>query len=92
MNILPPNPIPPEVVFNGDLDQLASRDDADIKDVASRFEGLFVSMLLKTMRETMTSGELFGGDTADIWGGVFDQCLGDEMAKSGGLGLIEQLV
>jgi Rod binding domain-containing protein len=91
MNVLPTNAIPPEVAMSGDLEALASRPDVDVKEVASKFEGLFVSMLLKTMRESMTSGEMFGGDNADVWGGVFEQYMGDELARSGGLGLVEQL-
>jgi Rod binding domain-containing protein len=58
---------------------------------SEQFEGVFLSMLIKSMRTTMTEGELFGGDTADIWGGVFDQQLGEMLARHGGLGLMEQL-
>ena len=61
-----------------------------IEDAAKQVEGLFVSMLLKTMRETMAS-EMFGGDGADIWGGMFDQSMGEHIVSAGGLGLVEQL-
>lgn len=63
---------------------------AKVEDAARQFEGLFVSMLLKTMRETMAS-EMFAGDGADVWGGMFDQSMGEEIAKSGGLGVVDQL-
>ncbi len=63
---------------------------AKLEDVARQMEGLFVSMLLKTMRETMAS-EMFEGDGADVWGGMFDQALGEQIAAGGGLGLVEQL-
>jgi peptidoglycan hydrolase FlgJ len=63
---------------------------ARIEEAAKQVEGLFVSMLLKTMRETMAS-EMFGGDGADIWGGMFDQSMGDHIVSAGGLGLVEQL-
>jgi Rod binding domain-containing protein len=61
------------------------------EEMATKFEGVFVSMLLKTMRETMTSGEMFGSDGADIWGGMFDQYMGDAIAQSGGIGLMSQM-
>jgi len=61
-----------------------------IEDAAKQVEGLFVSMLLKTMRETMAS-EMFGGDGADVWGGMFDQTMGEHIVSAGGLGLVDQL-
>lgn len=63
---------------------------AKLQDVAQKMEGLFVSMMLKSMRETM-AGDMFAGDGADIWGGMFDQSMGEQIASSGGLGLMEQL-
>lgn len=73
------------------VESRAAQADARQKDAATQLEGVFVSMLLKTMRETMTEGEMFGNDTSDIWGGIFDQAMGDAVAKDGGLGLAEQL-
>jgi flagellar protein FlgJ len=61
-----------------------------VEEAAKQVEGLFVSMLLKTMRETMAS-EMFGGDGADIWGGMFDQSMGEHIVSAGGLGLVDQL-
>jgi Rod binding domain-containing protein len=61
-----------------------------VEEAARQVEGLFVSMLLKNLRETMASG-MFEGDGADIWGGIFDQAMGDQIASAGGLGLVEQL-
>ncbi|HVJ67717.1 MAG TPA: rod-binding protein [Caulifigura sp.] len=63
---------------------------AKLEEAAKQMEGLFVSMLLKTMRETM-AGEMFAGDGADIWGGMFDQSMGEQIASAGGLGLVDQL-
>jgi flagellar protein FlgJ len=77
---------------NADLEMLkSSSTDSSIADVAKKFEGVFMSMLLKTMRESMTDGEMFGGDEADIMGGIFDQYMGDAMSQSGGLGVVSQL-
>jgi flagellar protein FlgJ len=55
--------------------------------VASDFESVFTSMMLKEMRKTLESGSLFGEDTSDIYGGMFDQFLGQHMVDSGGIGL-----
>ena len=88
MNALSSLPAPGGTALLG-LD-LGNAPAAKVEDAARQLEGLFVSMLLKTMRESMAS-EMFGGDGADVWGGVFDQSMGEEIAKSGGLGLVEQL-
>jgi flagellar protein FlgJ len=61
-----------------------------VEEAAKQVEGLFVSMLLKTMRESMAS-EMFGGDGADIWGSMFDQSMGEHIVSAGGLGVVDQL-
>lgn len=60
-------------------------------EIASEFEGLLLSQLLRQMRTA--GGEeaaLFPGDTSDTLGGLFDQCLGQFLAARGGLGLARQ--
>jgi peptidoglycan hydrolase FlgJ len=59
--------------------------------VAKSFEGLFMSLVLKEMRKTLEPGALFGKDSGDIQGGLFDQYLGQHLAKSGSLGLARML-
>ncbi|MBX3444706.1 MAG: rod-binding protein [Planctomyces sp.] len=61
-----------------------------IQNAVKQFEAVFASLLIKTMRETMTSGEMFGGDTADVWGALFDQHMGEAMTQGDGLGLMKQ--
>jgi flagellar protein FlgJ len=56
-------------------------------DVAVQFESLFISLLLKEMRQTEQGGGLFAGESSDTYGGIFDLYLGEHLAKSGGLGL-----
>jgi Rod binding domain-containing protein len=90
MNILPAAPAASMLPLSDDR-ALHVRPGASVEELATQFEGVFVSMLLKTMRETMTSGEMFGGDSADVWGGIFDQHMGEAMARAGGLGLMDQL-
>ncbi|WP_437204122.1 rod-binding protein [Planctomicrobium sp. SH664] len=66
---------------------------ADPKQLATEFESVFVSMLLKQMRESSTMGGegegLFPGDSADTYGGMFDMYLGRHIAQAGGIGLAE---
>lgn len=59
--------------------------------VAKDFEGVFTSMMLKEMRKTLEPGSLFGEDSSDIYGGLFDQFLGQHMADSGGIGLARMI-
>jgi Rod binding domain-containing protein len=54
---------------------------------AKDFESVFTTMLLKEMRQTLESDSLFSGDSSDIYGGLFDQFLGQHIADAGGLGL-----
>lgn len=60
--------------------------------VARQVEGLFASLLLKEMRGNGSEGGLFGGDSSDVLGGMFDQYMGQAIADAGGLGLRDYLV
>jgi len=61
-------------------------------DVAAReMEGLFVSLLLKEMRQTSSEGGMFPGDSSDTFGGMFDLYLGKYIAESGGIGLADSI-
>lgn len=60
--------------------------------VARQVEGLFASLLLKELRGNGTEGGLFGGDSSDVLGGMFDQYMGQSIADAGGLGLRDYLM
>jgi Rod binding domain-containing protein len=62
-----------------------------IEKVASDFESLFTSQLLKEMRKSLDPETMFGGDGGDVYGGMFDQFVGQQMAQSGGFGLAKML-
>jgi Rod binding domain-containing protein len=64
---------------NGDL--------KNIEKVATGLESMFFSLLCKEMRETLEPGTLFGGDQGDVFGGMFDQFLGEHLAQGGSLGI-----
>jgi flagellar protein FlgJ len=59
--------------------------------VAREFEGLFVSLLLKQMRQSFGGESLIPADSGDVIGGMFDQYLGQHIGGSGGLGLAKVL-
>jgi peptidoglycan hydrolase FlgJ len=90
MNVsaLPGNPILPPL---GDPSALAgqsnSKDPRAVESVATGFESLFASMLLKQMRQSIGQGSLFEGDKADVLGGMFDYFMGQHLAPSGSLGI-----
>lgn len=65
-----------------------SPDPAAIRQAAKQLEGVFVSLLLKSMRENATEEGLFGGgDQSDVYGGLFDQFMGTHLAEAGSLGI-----
>jgi Rod binding domain-containing protein len=63
-----------------------------LKDAAQGFESVFLSMLLKEMRQTLEPGSLFGNDSSDIYGGLFDQFMAQHLAQGKGMGLAQALL
>lgn len=55
--------------------------------VAQDFESVFASMLLKEMRQSLEPGTMFGDDSGDVYGGLFDRFFGEQMTQGNGLGL-----
>lgn len=72
---------------NDDLFALGRKQPAEL---AREFEGLFVSMLVKQLRQSSESGAgLFPGDPSDTYGGMFDMYMGRHLAESGGIGMAQ---
>lgn len=71
--------------------QLSSRSEKarleNIDHVAEEFEAVFMSMLIKQMRETLPEGGFFGSESSDSFGGLFDLYMGQHMSKSGDIGI-----
>jgi len=68
-------------------------DTKDIKEACAEFESLFISFMLKTMRDTIPkSGLLNGGMAEDVYTSMLDQELAKKMAERGGIGLSSLLV
>ena len=84
-------PILPTSVIGSDpaslVNPLNSAKGRSVDDVARDFEGMFMSIMLKQMRETLEPGSFFGSDSADVYGGLFDLYMGQHLAQAGGLGL-----
>jgi Rod binding domain-containing protein len=59
---------------------------ADAKAVGAEFEGVFLSMLLKQMRQSLDEG-FFAGDSGDSFGGMFDLFLGKQLAEASPIGV-----
>lgn len=60
-------------------------------EVAKDFEALFASMLLKEMRKTLADG-LFGSESSDVYGGLFDLHMGEAISEGRGLGIKELIL
>jgi flagellar protein FlgJ len=71
--------------------QARAGDPRSIERVAADFEAMFVSLVLKEMRQTLEPGSLFGMDAGDSFGGLFDLYLGKHLAQSGGFGVGEMV-
>lgn len=58
------------------------------REAAQAVEGMFVSLLVAEMRKTLDGGGFFGdGPGSDVFDGMFDRLMGEEIAKQGGFGL-----
>jgi flagellar protein FlgJ len=66
---------------------------ANLHKAATQFEGVFLQMVMSSMRDTVPQDTLFGKDSSSeqTWQGMLDNEYSQQMAKSGGVGLAEQL-
>lgn len=71
----------------------AKRDpDAALKTVAQQFEGIFLNMMLKSMREASPKGELFDSQQSEMYTQLFDQQLSQKLSTTRGVGLADMMV
>jgi Rod binding domain-containing protein len=59
----------------------------DNQAVATAFESMFTTLLVKQMRQTLEPDTMFGGDRGEVLGGLFDFYLGQHLAQTGMLGI-----
>lgn len=67
---------------------------ANLHGAATQFEGVFLQMVMSSMRETVPQDSIFGKDSAQsqqTWQSMLDDEYSQQMAKSGGVGLAKQL-
>lgn len=72
-----------------EVDRLAAgaEDLAGAEEAAERLEGLFATLLVKEMRRALPEGFFGDGSAADIYGGWFDEHVGEALARDGALDL-----
>lgn len=62
-----------------------------IKGVAKQFEAIFVSMMLKSMRDATHSEGMFDNDASKMYTSMFDQQISQKIAAGKGIGLADML-
>lgn len=58
-----------------------------VQKVIEEFEGVFMSMMIKQLRETDSGEGFFPGDHSDTYGGMFDLFMGQHLARGAQTGL-----
>ena len=58
-----------------------------VQKVIEEFEGVFMSMMIKQLRETNNGEGFFPGDHSDTYGGMFDMFMGQHLARGSQTGL-----
>ncbi|GJL47183.1 flagellar protein FlgJ [Citrobacter farmeri] len=65
---------------------------ANIRPVARQVEGMFVQMMLKSMREALPKDGVFSSDQTRLYTSMYDQQIAQQMTAGKGLGLAEMMV
>ena len=73
--------------MNEDAQRMASR----MQKAGEDFEGVFMSLMIKEMRNTLEGG-FFGEESSDSYGGMFDLFVGQDLAKSQPLGISKMML
>ncbi len=66
--------------------------DAALKAVAQQFEGIFINMILKSMREATPKDGMFDSEQGNLYTQLFDQQLAQKLSTGKGLGVADMLV
>ncbi|MDW2741211.1 MULTISPECIES: flagellar assembly peptidoglycan hydrolase FlgJ [Enterobacteriaceae] len=76
-----------------DLKAKAGQDPkANVKAVAQQVEGMFVQMMLKSMREALPKDGLFSSDQTRLYTSMYDQQIAQHLSGGKGLGLADAMV
>jgi len=60
-----------------------------LNEVAKQFESVFVSMMMKEMRNTLPKDGMFSSNEMESYQEMFDQQLSLDLSRNGGLGLAD---
>ena len=66
--------------------------DAALRAVAQQFEGIFMNMMLKSMREATPKDGMFDSEQGNFYTQLFDQQLAHKLSTGKGLGVADMLV
>jgi len=66
--------------------------DAALKAVAQQFEGIFMNMMLKSMREATPKDGMLDSEQGNLYTQLFDQQLAQKLSTGKGLGVADMLV
>lgn len=66
--------------------------DAGLKAVAQQFEGIFLNMMLKGMRDGLPGNEIFDNDQSKLYTQMFDQQLSQKLSAGKGIGLADMII
>ncbi|MSR75877.1 MAG: hypothetical protein EXS14_10460 [Planctomycetes bacterium] len=64
----------------------------DREQAAEQMESVFLSLLVKEMRQSLPEGLFGGGPGAAVYEGLFDEHLGQQLCEGGGTGLREAIL
>jgi len=65
---------------------------ASLKQVAKQFEGIFIQMMLKSMRDASMGDANFDSDQSKLYRDMFDKQIALDMANSKGIGIADSLI
>lgn len=76
-----------------DLKTKAGQDpQTNLRPVARQVEGMFVQMMLKSMREALPKDGIFSSDSTRMYTSLYDQQIAQQMTAGKGLGLADMMV
>lgn len=68
--------------------------ETELQKIGEDFESIFLSLMLKEMRNSISSeegGGFFSGEGSDTYGGMFDMFISQHLAESSPLGISEAI-
>lgn len=95
MTVDPTDPVRAQIAHALDVAAEKATDAARLggdENAARELEKLFVTMLVKEMRESLPEGFFGKAPGANVYGGLFDQMLAESLAAGAGTGLRQAIL